>query len=105
MVRRSGDPVNADAVATQVQSFYERYPYPRPVDDLDRYRERWQDRARRRADFHLFWPEKSLREYHSVLVAGCGTSQAPKHAVRWPQARVIGIDLSATSVRRTEELK
>ena len=40
----------------EVQEFYERYPYPRPVDNLDDYRARWQDRSRRRADFHLFWP-------------------------------------------------
>jgi SAM-dependent methyltransferase len=38
-------------------------------------------------------------------VAGCGTSQAAKHALRWPAAQVTGIDISATSVRCTEELK
>ena len=36
---------------------------------------------------------------------GCGTSQAAKHAQRWPQAQITGIDCSATSVRRTEDLK
>ena len=41
----------------------------------------------------------------SILIAGCGTSQAAKHALRWPQAQVTGIDFSATSVRRTEDLK
>src|SRR6185369_400624 len=30
-------------VAAEVQAFYERYPYPRPVDDLDGYRKQWQD--------------------------------------------------------------
>ena len=39
------------------------------------------------------------------MIAGCGTSQAAKHALRWPAARVTGIDFSATSVRHTEELK
>jgi SAM-dependent methyltransferase len=39
------------------------------------------------------------------LIAGCGTSQAAKHALRWPVARVVGIDFSATSVRHTQELK
>jgi SAM-dependent methyltransferase len=39
------------------------------------------------------------------LVAGCGTSQAAKHALRWPAARVTGIDFSATSVRATQALK
>ena len=92
-------------MAADVQDFYERYPYPRPVDDLDDYRRLWQDRNRRRADYHLFWPDRAYREDHSILIAGCGTSQAAKHAMRWPAARVIGIDFSATSVRHTEELK
>ena len=51
-----------DGVAAEVQDFYERYPYPRPVVDLEDYRRRWQDRGRRRADFHLFWPDKPYRE-------------------------------------------
>ena len=60
---------------------------------------------RRRADYHLFWPARPYREDHSILIAGCGTSQAAKHALRWPAAQVTGIDFSATSVRCTEELK
>jgi SAM-dependent methyltransferase len=89
----------------EVRDFYERYPYPRPIDSLDDYRRLWQDRQRRRADYHLFWPARSYREDFSILVAGCGTSQAAKHAVRWPAAQVTGIDFSATSVRCTEDLK
>ncbi len=89
----------------EVRSFYERYPYPRPVDSLDKYRLLWQDRERRRADYHLFWPGRPFREDHSILIAGCGTSQAARHALRWPDARVTGIDFSATSLRCTEELK
>jgi SAM-dependent methyltransferase len=92
-------------VAEEVRDFYERYPYPRPVDSLEKYRKIWQDRQRRRADYHLFWPAKPYREDHAILIAGCGTSQAAKHALRWPEARVTGIDFSATSVRCTEELK
>jgi len=91
--------------AEVVRDFYERYPYPRPVDSLEKYRLRWEDLQRRRADYHLFWPARLYGEDHSILVAGCGTSQAAKHALRWPEARVIGIDFSATSVRCTEDLK
>ncbi len=91
--------------ADQVRSFYDRYPYPRPIDSLEQYRRLWDDPHRRRADYHLFWPDRRYREDHSVLVAGCGTSQAAKHALRWPTAQVTGIDISATSVRCTEELK
>jgi len=92
-------------VAERVRAFYERHPYPPPVESLEKYRQLWKDRQRRRADFHLFWPGRAYREDHSILIAGCGTSQAAKHAVRWPDARVTGIDFSATSVRHTEDLK
>jgi SAM-dependent methyltransferase len=91
-------------VAEEVRTFYEGYPYPPPVDDLEKYR-LWQDPKKRRAEYHLFHPSKSFDEDLSILVAGCGTSQAAKLAMRWPQARVLGIDFSETSVRCTEELK
>src|SRR5947209_7312839 len=92
-------------VSDQVRDFYDRYPYPPPVDDLEKYQRLWQDRQRRRAEYHLFWPDRPYSEERSVLVAGCGTSQAAKHALRWPAAQVTGIDASATSVRYTSELK
>jgi SAM-dependent methyltransferase len=95
----------SSTAAAEVQNFYERYPYPPPIDSLEDYRRHWQDRQRRRADYHLFWPANSFRESYSILVAGCGTSQAAKHAMRWSDASVTGIDFSATSVRCTEELK
>jgi SAM-dependent methyltransferase len=92
-------------VAEEIRDFYDRYPYPRPVESLDDYKQLWQDHQRRLADFHLFWPARDYREDHSILVAGCGTSQAAKHAIRWPAAQVVGVDCSATSVGHTEELK
>jgi hypothetical protein len=39
--------------AAQVQDFYERYPYPRPIDSLEDYRRLWDDRQRRRE--RLWW--------------------------------------------------
>jgi len=91
--------------AGAVQDFYERFPYPPPVDSLDTYQRHWQDPQRCRADYHLFWPAHSYRDDFSILVAGCGTSQAAKHALRWRGARVTGIDFSATSVRHTQALQ
>jgi SAM-dependent methyltransferase len=88
-----------------VNSFYERHPYPPPVDDLDRYRERWADPQRRRASVFLCWPVEAYREDRGILVAGCGTSQAAKYALRWPRARVTGIDVSPSSLRETDTLK
>jgi SAM-dependent methyltransferase len=95
----------AASVAAEVRSFYERHPYPPPIDSLEKYRRLGQDLQKRRADYHLFWPRRPYRGDQSILIAGCGTSQAAKHALRWPAAQVTGIDFSATSVRCTEELK
>jgi SAM-dependent methyltransferase len=92
-------------IAGQVQDFYDRYPYPPPVESLEQYRQVWQDQGKRRAEYHLLWPGRPYREESSILVAGCGTSQAAKHALRWPAAQVIAIDISATSVGYTRELK
>ncbi|HEX7231113.1 MAG TPA: class I SAM-dependent methyltransferase [Candidatus Binatia bacterium] len=104
MNRQETQPSRSE-VAAEVQDFYERYPYPRPIDSLEKYRRLGQDRQSRRVDYHLFWPVRPYREDLCILIAGCGTSQAAKHALRWPAAQVVGIDFSATSVHCTEELK
>ena len=97
-------PATAAAIAGQVSGFYERHPYPPPVDDVAAYRKAW-DEKRRRADSHLFWPAEPYRDDRSVLVAGCGTTQAAHYALRWPRAQVVGIDVSANSIAFTQELK
>jgi len=94
----------ATSVAEDVCAFYEDYPYPPPVDSLEKY-QAWQDPQKQRAEHHLLWPSRAFGQDQSILIAGCGTSQAAKHAMRWPAAKVTGIDFSATSVRCTEELK
>jgi len=43
----------APDIAEEVREFYERYPYPPPVDDLERYRHAWQDENRRRAEYSV----------------------------------------------------
>src|SRR6185369_14330891 len=91
--------------STGVRDFYEQYPYPRPIDNLEKYRRLWQDQQRRRAEFHLHFPVRPYRADYSILIAGCGTSQAAKHALRWPEAQVTGIDFSATSTQCTRDLK
>lgn len=85
-------------------AFYESHPYPPSVDDLEGYAARWDD-ARRRAEAHLLWPGDPCRSERRILVAGCGTTQAAKYALRWPKAQVTGIDLSAQSVAFTEQMK
>ena len=92
------------AIAARVGEFYERHPYPPPVDDIPNYRGTWDD-GRRRAESHLFWPHEPYRDDRSILVAGCGTRQAAHYAARWPNARVVGIDVSERSVAFEAELK
>jgi len=96
---------NSASLADRVRDFYDEHPYPPPVTGLDGYRQQWQDEVVRRADYHLFWPARSYREKLDILVAGCGTSQAAKYALRHPSARIVGIDVSATSIQETEQLK
>jgi SAM-dependent methyltransferase len=88
-----------------VREFYTSHPYPPPVEDLDRFREVWQDENLHRSEFHLLWPDKKYRADLNVLVAGCGTWQAAKHALCHPAARVVGIEVSPTSLKHTEKLK
>ena len=93
-----------DATASRVRDFYEGHPYPPPVDDIDSYRRAWDDR-RRRAESFLMWPAEPYRGDRSILVAGCGTMQAAHYAVRWPGARVVGIDVSERSLEFERGLK
>ena len=87
-----------------MRAFYEDHPYPPPVDDLEKYRI-WQDPQKRVRSTICSGLRDPSGKTISILVAGCGTSQAAKHAMRWPAAQVTGIDFSETSVRCTEELK
>jgi len=105
MQEREIDPKAGEDVREAVRAFYDLHPYPPPVDDIDDYRWCWQDETRRQADFHLHWPDQPYRQDLTVLVAGCGASQAAKHALRQSASRVVGIDISQTSIRQTEALK
>jgi SAM-dependent methyltransferase len=90
-----------DVIAT----FYDRHPYPPPRFNLDADQEQWREPSRRRAEYHLLFPRLPFREDLDVLIAGCGTSQAARQALRWPDGRVVGIDVSETSLRHTRDLK
>lgn len=92
-------------LADPMRDFYDRHPYPPPTTDLERYRRRWQDPQRRRSDYHLLWPRHPYLEEQTILVAGCGTSQAAKYAIRQAAAEVTGIDISAASLDHTKKLQ
>jgi len=92
-------------VPEDVRQFYERRPYPTPFTSLDEHRDLYRNPERRRALFHLAWPTEPMRAQQEILVAGCGTSQAARYALREPEARVTGIDISETSLRHTRDLQ
>jgi len=91
--------------ADPIRDFYTSHPFPPPIENLDRAREMWQDENIHRAEHHLLWPEQEYRADLDVLIAGCGTWQAAKYAISHPKARVVGIDVSSTSLEHTEKLK
>ena len=99
------DAAIGDGADDPIGAFYTSHPYPPPLANLERQRQDSQRPNRRRAEFHLLWPTSEYREDLEILVAGCGTFQAAKHAICWPQARVSAIDISATSLEHTNELK
>jgi SAM-dependent methyltransferase len=84
--------------------FYDQHPYPPPVSDLDGFARRVEDSATARVEHHRVWPERPPATVTSVLVAGCGTTQAVRHALRRPAARVVAVDVSATAVEHTRRL-
>jgi SAM-dependent methyltransferase len=88
-----------------VCQFYTGLPYPPPIENLDRLRDAWLAENPNRAEYHLLWPDKEYRSDMDVLIAGCGTWQAAKYALCHPDARVVGIDFSPTSLEHTERLK
>jgi len=88
--------VSDDIVAAQ----YRAWVYPQPVEDLEKAvanGEYWDF-----TDPSLFrrklWPRKIEPENLSILIAGCGANQAAYYAFTNPNARVVGIDISETSL-------
>ena len=97
--------MKAKPTGDPIREFYTDHPYPPPLPNLDRAREAYRDENVVRAEYHLYWPHKEYRAELDVLVAGCGTWQSAKFALCHPEARVIGIDVSTTSLAHTEALK
>ncbi len=87
----------------EIADFYSRHPYPPPVGDLDDtggHGPPSGDGSRISGCGRIV----PAREDRTILIAGCGTSQAAKYAVRYPEARVVGIDVSSTSIDETRRL-
>jgi SAM-dependent methyltransferase len=88
-----------------IQSFYERMPYPAPLTNLDRHIELFKDPERRRIQSLRLFPGGAPGGPQQILVAGCGTSQAATVALREPDSRVVAIDISSTSLNHLRGLQ
>jgi SAM-dependent methyltransferase len=93
------------ASAAEVRTFYDSHPYPAPIDNLDRHRDLYRNPERQRAQSLLLWPAEKPPLNREILIAGCGTSQAVRYALREPDSRVTAIDISETSLRYTHDLQ
>ena len=86
---------------------YERWTFPRPVDDLNdpsiaRYIDTFETLKYLTP---AYWPRGAPREDLDILVAGCGTMAAACMAYKYPQHRVLGIDISRGSLAHEQKLK
>jgi SAM-dependent methyltransferase len=83
------------------RDFYSRFPYPWPPTSFPRLE---------RTDFESIMLNQSVGDFdhHTIpaeaviWVAGCGTNQAVYTALKFPQARVIGSDISPTSLEMAQ---
>jgi len=91
----------ADIVSGQ----YEKWFYPEPIVDLDLWLQnnwQWFDPSHAH---RIFWPNQDYRPELDILIAGCGTNQAAVFAYNNPQAKVVAIDVSKTSLDHQYFLK
>lgn len=108
----SGHPVETGSEADvlraadqAVRELYERFPYPPPLPSLDDVLARreapfWNPRD----SFPLYFPEQAPRRDLDILVAGCGTRMAPIYGALMPEANVVGIDISGSSLASADAL-
>jgi SAM-dependent methyltransferase len=97
--------VSDDPRADAVSRHYERYRYPRPIEDLEAWlADNWQwfdpSHAHR-----ILWPDREYQPDLDFLVAGCGTNQAALFAFTNPDAKVVAVDISRPSLDHHQYLK
>jgi SAM-dependent methyltransferase len=86
-----------------VEDQYTRWVYPQPATSLRRM---WQACDPMLGQQHYaYWPDRPYWPGMRILVAGCGSNQAANLAQRNPDAQVLGIDVSPTSLQHERLLK
>jgi hypothetical protein len=75
---------------SDVAKLYTNFPYPRAEPDLSEDGVGVCDPS---LSSLIYWPEGRSRKL-KILIAGCGTRQAAMYAIRNPDCRVTGVDVS-----------
>ncbi len=95
-----------EEVTARVARQYGEHAYPKPLDDLaEAVAAGKMELTDPSLIAPLIWPEGRPRAEFDVLVAGCGTQQAALMAFNNPTARVLGVDLSETSLAHQRYLR
>jgi len=90
---------------TTVRDQYENWVYPDPIKDLGQFaRSGGIIFGNPSEEFHNLWPDRT-RFAPTILVPGCGANLAAVIAQKNPESRVIGIDISESSLANSERLK
>jgi SAM-dependent methyltransferase len=82
--------------------FYGRFQYPPPPATFERVVQAGFARKMLAQDLG-YWRNEILPDAPRVWVAGCGTNQAVVTALKFPEAQVVGSDLSSQSLDRAAE--
>lgn len=101
------EPAHEYSERDPVVAQYERWMYPEPVEDLaDPSIAQYVNSFRSLQGLNPFyWPAGPPREDLDILVAGCGTMAGAVYAHLYPRCRVIGIDISRSSLAHHQRLK
>jgi SAM-dependent methyltransferase len=97
--------VTFDPLGDVVSSQYEEWVYPEPIMDLPGWMAnnwQWFDPS---IAHRMFWPTGNDASGLDILIAGCGTNQAAVFAYANPDAKVVAIDVSQSSLDHHQYLK
>ncbi len=96
------DGINKDIIEEQ----YVNHPYPEPIDDLLMHinKSLYVEYAGIDVVWHKLFPDKEYNENIDILIAGCGTNQAPYHALKFPNSNIYAIDVSDTSINHAKKM-
>lgn len=90
-----------------VEEQYKQWVYPLPIEDMAEAIQsgKYWEIGDPALYWPLFWPRKRALGKLEILVAGCGTNQAAYYACRHRDCKVVGVDLSESSLAHQEKLK